>query len=87
LLFPELGRAGDIAQPGGFRREHILRLAPNPAAEQPLLSTLLDPRLLRYFSKTELESDLDAFHSDPDGFYGLFSSLVKWDRMNGIGMI
>ena len=59
MLFPELGRAGDIAQPGGFRREHILRLAPNPAAEQPLLSTLLDPRLLRYFCKTELESDLE----------------------------
>jgi len=81
LLFPELGRAGDIAQPGGFRREHILRLAPNPAAEQPLLSTLLDPRLLRYFSKTELESDLDAFHSDP--FMDFMDDFQVW--LNGIG--
>lgn len=75
LLFPELGRAGDIAQPGGFRREHILRLAPNPAAEQPLLSTLLDPRLLRYFSKTELESETSTV-LEPPGASDLSTVLV-----------
>ncbi|CAE7544290.1 avt3 [Symbiodinium pilosum] len=51
-LFPELGRASDIAQPGGFRREHVLRQAPNAAAERPLLDSMLDPRLQHYFSKT-----------------------------------
>ena len=56
LLFPEIGRARDIAQPGGFRREHVLRQAPNFAAQQPLLSSLLDPRLQTYFSKMEFES-------------------------------
>ncbi|CAK8988168.1 unnamed protein product [Durusdinium trenchii] len=60
LLFPEIGRAGDIAQPGGFRREHVLRQAPNSAAERPLLSSLLDPRLQSYFSKMELESEVSA---------------------------
>ena len=63
LLFPEVGRAGDIAQPGGFRREHILRQAPNSAAERPLLSTLLDPRLQRYFGKSELESEASSIES------------------------
>eukprot|EP00438_Fugacium_kawagutii_P015788 Skav218883 [mRNA] locus=scaffold2503:142024:143538:+ [translate_table: standard] len=77
LLFPELGRAGDIAQPGGFRREHLLREGPNPAAEQPLLSTLLDPRLQRYFYKSELpESESSVTMVEPPGASDLSTVLV-----------
>jgi len=61
-LFPELGRASDIAQPGGFRREHVLRRAPNQAAQRPLLDSMLDPRLQRYFQKN-LESQAESSES------------------------
>ncbi|CAK9074413.1 Vacuolar amino acid transporter 3 [Durusdinium trenchii] len=51
LLFPDVGRARDIAQPGGFRREHLLRQGAGfAAAQQSLLSSLLDPRMQKYFS-------------------------------------
>ena len=76
LLYPEVGRAGDIAQPGGFRREHVLRQAPNPAAEQPLLSTLLDPRLQRYFHKMELEESEASTSIEPPGSSNLSTVLV-----------
>ena len=53
LLCPEVGRAGDIAQPGGFRREHVLRQTPHAAAARRPLLALMDPRLQSYISKTD----------------------------------
>eukprot|EP00931_Biecheleriopsis_adriatica_P039427 TRINITY_DN22547_c0_g1_i1.p1 TRINITY_DN22547_c0_g1~~TRINITY_DN22547_c0_g1_i1.p1 ORF type:complete len:514 (+),score=95.33 TRINITY_DN22547_c0_g1_i1:54-1595(+) len=61
-LYPELGRAGDIAQPGGFRREHILRSSPTPnsAARRPLLETmetLLDPRIRQFLELQQMQEE------------------------------
>ncbi|CAJ1459480.1 unnamed protein product [Effrenium voratum] len=76
LLYPEVGRARDIAQPGGFRREHVLRQAPNEAAEQPLLSSLLDPRLRRYFEPQDEEVTSDSIISTTRGASNLSTVLV-----------
>ena len=63
LLFPELGRAGDLAQPGGFRRHHLLQRKPSLEA-QTLLNRLLDPRVQRYFQqelqKNKAQDELEA---------------------------
>lgn len=45
-LYPEVGRARDIAQPGGFRRDHVQRFGrPDAAACRPLLASVTDPRV------------------------------------------
>mmetsp|Transcript_32727 Transcript_32727/g.76447 ORF Transcript_32727/g.76447 Transcript_32727/m.76447 type:complete len:515 (-) Transcript_32727:108-1652(-) len=76
-LFPELGRASDIAQPGGFRREHVLRRAPNAAAERPLLESMLDPRLQHYFAKNlEMQAESSSASTVSVGASNLSTVLV-----------
>ncbi|CAE7039529.1 avt3 [Symbiodinium natans] len=76
-LFPELGRASDIAQPGGFRREHVLRHAPNAAAQRPLLDSMLDPRLQHYFAKSiDLQAESSTASTVSVGASNLSTVLV-----------
>lgn len=52
LMHPDIGRSRDIAQPGGFRREHISRSVPGRECK-PLLESLLNPLVLASLSVSD----------------------------------
>lgn len=58
LMHPDVGRARDIAQPGGFRREHLQRSNPEMSQEyKPLLDSLLNPLVLASLGTSSHEGE------------------------------
>lgn len=79
LLYPELGRAGDLAQPGGFRRHHLQQRRPS-MDQQSLLNRLLDPRVQRYFEaelkKGRQEEEIEALETADAGGSSNFGTVL-----------